>query len=127
LGSRLLKLALDFDTLETRGMTTALAIDTLRGRAGWYDPKLLQALAELRGASAQQDVLEIELGAVRIGMVFAEDIKTATGVLLIARGQEVTERLVERVRNFSHLHAARQRVRVIIPPQAARAELKATA
>jgi len=47
--------------------------------------------------------------------ILAEDVKTQTGVLLVARGYEVTDRLLELVRNFPG-EAMRSRTwRVIVP------------
>jgi response regulator RpfG family c-di-GMP phosphodiesterase len=113
LGARLLKVVLDFDLLESQGLSRGEAIETLRGRSGWYDPHLLEVLAEFcaRGA-AERLILETELRAVRPGMVFVEDVVTPSGVLLIARGQEASERLMTRIHNLAHLEEARQRVRV---------------
>lgn len=115
LGARILKLVLDFDLLESQGLTRRVAVDTLRGREGLYDPELLDRLVEVCGlAEHQQKVLELELSAVRPGMTFAEDVQTTTGILLVARGQEVSDRLAERIHNFRHLVEAKQKVRVIV-------------
>lgn len=115
-GARLLKLVMDFDLLETRGLTRPVAIDALRENADWYDPDLLDALTVLYGIdSPQQKVIELELRAVRPGMIFVQDVVTTTGILLIARGQEATERLVERLHNYAHLIEAKQQIRVIVP------------
>ena len=115
-GSRLLKIVLDWDTLEAQGVAGQIALQTLRSRKGWYDPELLQVLAEVLGASAGEfEVREMPLRAVRRGMVFADDVATRTGVVLIARGQEVTASLLERVRNFSEKIGVREPVRLIVP------------
>lgn len=101
LGARILKIVLDFDMLEAQGLTASVALDTMRGRLGWYDPRLFDAFARLRGARGQQnEIREIPLRLVVTGMVFVEDVKTAAGVLLLPRGYEVTEGLVDRIRNF---------------------------
>jgi hypothetical protein len=52
-------------------------------------------------------------------MVFVEDIRTTTGILLIARGQEVTDRLAERIRNSLHMLQAKQKVHVVVPARPA--------
>jgi len=73
----------------------------MHSRHGWYDPALLAAFAELRGgASPDLQCEELPLGAVRPGMVFVEDVRTPAGLLLIARGQEVTVSLASRLRNL---------------------------
>jgi response regulator RpfG family c-di-GMP phosphodiesterase len=103
-GARALKIALDFDELLTRGFTAALALDTMRGRKGWYDPDLLQAFAELpavRGRGAT--MAELPLRSVEVGMVFMQDVKTTSGVTFIACGQEMTPSLRERVRNLPRI------------------------
>jgi len=121
LGSRILKIAIDFDRLEAEGLSTPAALDMMRNRPGLYDPKLLEAFATLRGTQAQRtEVRELPLETVEVGMVFAEDLQTPAGGLLVARGYEVTHSLVERIRTFSP-EVARQPIRIITkvtPPDA---------
>ena len=45
-------------------------------------------------------VLEIALAELRVGMTLADDVRSVRDELLLARGQHVTERLVERLRNL---------------------------
>lgn len=99
LGSRMLKIAHDFDLLEAQERSVEFALSTMRGRGGWYDPELLELFARLRGASeVRTQIKELRLRNLRAGMVFAEDIRSATeGVLLIARGQEASAKLIERL------------------------------
>ncbi len=99
-GACVLRLATDYDLLESQGLTTGAALDTLRGRK-LYDPGLLQAFAELRGAAVKQaEIRELPLRAIHEGMVLAEDVRTVAGVLLAPRGHEVTAGFVERARNY---------------------------
>jgi hypothetical protein len=44
LGAGVLKVALDFDTLQTAGDSKSKAIAQLKQRAGWYDPAVLASL-----------------------------------------------------------------------------------
>jgi response regulator RpfG family c-di-GMP phosphodiesterase len=112
-GSRVLKIAIDYDILEAQGLSSTVALDTMRGRNGVYDPKLLDRFAALRGNGAPKaEVKEMPMRFVKIGMVFVEDVRTPGGALLIARGYEVTKGLFERIRNFPN-DVKRQEVRVI--------------
>jgi response regulator RpfG family c-di-GMP phosphodiesterase len=116
-GARALRVVLDLDVLETRGMPPALALDTMRGREGWYDPAILAALARARGGAEKESksvVRELLIRDLRTGMLFAEDVRTVKGLLLIARGYEVTVSLTERIRNFSAEVGVREPIRVII-------------
>jgi response regulator RpfG family c-di-GMP phosphodiesterase len=113
-GARALKLALDYDLLESENNPIRQPFDILRSRVGWYDPVILEAFAELQGSSKQGlRVRELSLAEVTAGMLFAEDVKSSKGVLLISRGQEVTPGLLERVRNFSFEQGVREPLRMI--------------
>jgi response regulator RpfG family c-di-GMP phosphodiesterase len=124
-GALLLKIALDWDTLQAQEMNPGLALDTLRGRQGWYDPAVLQALAEEVGAEGDgAEIREILLRDARVGMVLMQDVTTRAGVLMIARGQEITEGLHERIHNFSDHLGIREPVRVALPVVGAKGAAK---
>lgn len=100
-GGAILKIAGDFDTLINQGASAPLALDTLQGRQGRYDPKLLMAFAAIRGPGGQsRQIKEIPILALQVGMVFAEDVRTKSGALLVTRGHEVTPGLIERIYNL---------------------------
>jgi response regulator RpfG family c-di-GMP phosphodiesterase len=100
--AQLLRAAGDFDILESQGSSVALAIDTMRGRSDRYEPRVVEALAELRAAqSAAVGIREVFLSTLCSGMVFVDDVKMQNGMLLVARGYEVTPGLLERVRNLA--------------------------
>lgn len=113
--ARILRVASDFDTLvECRGLKIDDAVRQLSSVRGVYDPKVLEALA---AASAffvgGLETSEMALSDVEVGMVFVSDVLSPAGVLLIARGQDLTGALRERVRNQWSAFADSLRVRVI--------------
>lgn len=98
IAARLLRLAADFDELDSQQNPLDVIFQTLDGRAGLYDPAALRALRMLRQVAASTIVVrEIPLSEARVGMVFATDVVAASGLLLVARGQEVTPALRERI------------------------------
>ena len=116
IGSRLLKIAIDYDILETRGLSRSDAIDTMRGRRGLYDTELLSLFAHHLGSQEKQAVVEeVSVSRLRPEMVFMEDVRTMGGALLIARGHEVTGSLIERIRNFSRNGGVKEPLRVLVP------------
>ena len=111
---QVLRIALAYDLLEGRGATPQEAVDTLRGRGG-YEPTVLEALAAAkRLVDTVVEIREIAFRAVRVGMVFAEDVRTSAGTLMVARGYEVTEGFVARAATFQ-AGVVREPVRVIVP------------
>lgn len=116
IGARLLRIALDFDILESRGATPNFALDTMRGRTD-YDMNLLATFQELFGSVEQRPVVkELPASAIRIGMVLASDVHLQTGVVLVSRGFEVTESFLERLSNFPR-GMIREPIRVQMPPE----------
>lgn len=125
IGARILKLASDLDTLESQGTARAAALETLRARRGWYDPRLLAVLGEAPDPGwtvmltpAARPVLELELRAVKEGMILEEDVRTPGGRVLISRGEKVTYEAIKRVKTTLDFSTLRQMVRVCAPPAA---------
>lgn len=115
-GAEILKVAVDFDALDSAGgPSSELALETLRGRVGHYDKEVLEALASHRGAKPHSDVRELPTNQLRPGMILAEDVKLRSGALLCARGYEISERFLERTRNFSSDILYKPLWRVIVP------------
>lgn len=87
LGARLLKIALDHDLLEARGLDTETLIATLRGRTGWHNPAVLDAWCELYAPDAELEAIqEVRLVDLRIGMVFETDVRARAAACCSSRG-----------------------------------------
>jgi hypothetical protein len=100
LGARLLRAVLDFDRLCSRGFPTQEAVARLRARTGWYDPDVLSDLVAAVGAEGHRVVRELRFQDVELGMAFVDDVRAGDGTLLVARGQEVTHNLLERIQDY---------------------------
>lgn len=117
-GARALKIVLDFDVLESQGVSARQAFELLFSRTGWYDPAILKAMTDARGDETPGvKMKELALREVCAGMEFAEDVKTTRGLLLIARGQKITPGLIERIMNFPPSLGVQEPVRVIVRDQ----------
>jgi response regulator RpfG family c-di-GMP phosphodiesterase len=112
-GAQLLRVAADFDILEAQGHSPARALNLLRARLGCYAADVLEALEAVRGVEVEsEDVREVPLSTLKVGMVLAEDVKTDSGILLVARGYQVTAGFVERALNLRG--SLKRSVRVIV-------------
>lgn len=99
--ARILSLVIDYDDLVSKGDSPETAVQILLGRGERYGKQLTKDFAtHLGSSSGHTQVVEIQLRHVRPGMTILQDVRTELGTLLIARGFEVTERFVERTRNF---------------------------
>jgi hypothetical protein len=86
----------------------------MRGRAGCYDRVILERLAQIHKSTQEFEVRELPVRLLSPGMVLAQDVHTRQGSLIVARGQEVTPSLIERLRNFSSRIGGQEPIRVVI-------------
>jgi len=114
LGARILKVALDYDTLETIGHNSLDAIQVLENSKGWYDPDVLIALKEVIALQIKYEEQMIMIKDLRERMIFDQDVRTANGLLLIARGLEVSFPMIERLKIFVRNSSIQEPLRVLV-------------
>ena len=115
LGARILKVVLDFDTLESKGLSKVDALKELGRHLGWYDPAVLKAFEAVLGVSKRYRVKDEPVSRLKPQMILGEDVKTINGQLLISRGQEVTLALKERLMSFADAAGVKEPIRVFVP------------
>jgi response regulator RpfG family c-di-GMP phosphodiesterase len=114
LGARILKVVLDFDSLEVAGNLREKALDQLKQRSAWYDPSVVAALEAVIGLEASYQVRIVAVKELKENMILAEDVKTLKGLLLISKGQEVSRTLMERLNKFVFSAGIQEPIRVIV-------------
>lgn len=101
LGARILKLALDYDRLETLQVEAVSRMRTLQSQSARYDPEVLHALAEVLSADdVRTRPREIAVSELAAGMILAGDIATTQGQLLLSRGLEISREALLRLGHF---------------------------
>lgn len=125
MGSRVLKVALDFDTLVSSGYRSELALAEMNDRPGRYDPQVLAALSETLMITDRQVVRRMKVCDLGEGLVLADDIRTVGGTLVCAKGQEVTRAMRLRLRNFLANIGIQACVRVFMPLETAETLIEA--
>lgn len=114
LGARILKVALDYDSLQISGKNPKEAFSELTSRNGIYDPRVLKAFEMALGIEVKYELKSLRIGELREGMIFAEDVTSVEGRLLVAKGQDVTLPLVEKLKNFSRIGPVNEPIRVLM-------------
>lgn len=126
-GVQMLRVALDFDALETSGLPPVMAMVKLRECSAKYDDDVLSALFQLCGNDrAGLEVIQIPTETLRVGLVLAEDLVLETGSMLVARGYTVTAGFIERLRNFRP-GTVKEHVLVFLPKDLEKDKVKARA
>lgn len=115
LGARILLLTLDYDMRLARGEDGSTAIKMILAKESRYGRSLIEKFAACVGAAAgTREILKIPLHMVQPGMTIMQDVRTHLGTLLIARGFEVSQPFLERLRNLGATILAEQ-VSVLAP------------
>lgn len=100
LGSRILKVVNDFDTLSIKKKSTQEILLDMKNRKYWYDPVILNALTILYIEINQYNHWLVSVKKLKSGMIIAEKVINKFGQLLVEQGQEVTEQLILRLKNY---------------------------
>lgn len=119
LGSRILKVALDFDRLTSAGNAPDIALAILNDRAGWYDPAIVTALRAALAIEQLHVVRRVRVHELVDGLTLAEDVRSIHGTLLCARGQEVTPSMRARLRTYMANVGVQGPIKVFVPAEMA--------
>lgn len=101
LGATMLRVALALDRSITGGDSLEQAMSKLKQHPGTYPPELVKALADLEVERARMVVRAVTVRQLDAGMILDEDVWASSGLLLAAKGLEVTEPVLLRLRSFA--------------------------
>jgi hypothetical protein len=112
MGASIIRLALSTDYWMTRGKNMSEALLLVQARQGDAFPSALMIAArqQIQPSGRNLVVKEILLADVRAGMTFVAEVRSPHGLLLAARGQIVTQSILERVHRQWYQFASEQRV-----------------
>jgi CheY-like chemotaxis protein len=114
LGAKMIKVSVAFDNLRMRGVSDEEAVSRLRYRSE-FDRELIDALSDMGSSESQMELRKIPLSTLAIGMVLQQNIRNRAGVLVVAKGQEVTRPLLIKLEHFSRARLIDNEVFALIP------------
>jgi response regulator RpfG family c-di-GMP phosphodiesterase len=113
-GVHLLRAAIDFDRLITRDRSKEQALTQMRQRESDYDPKCLNALATFVPHEATMELRILKSAELRTAMIVDQDVRSKNGLLLLAKGQEVTPSVLGRLKAFASKTGILEPIRVLV-------------
>lgn len=114
LGTALLRAALEFDRRIRTGVDRDLALAQMRLQNP-HALRFLEALQDVEIEDVGSEVRLLRLNELRTTMIMNQDILNKYGVLLLAKGEELTLPLIARLRNFAEMSGISERVSVRLP------------
>jgi len=120
-GAEILRLALDFEKLISQGLSRTEAAHRLARQYKGFSPRVFEALVELDPNAEEREVRRCWVNELSSGMIVQQDIRSFAGVLVVAKGQEVTVPLILKLKNLCDRKAITGDVTVSLPKAAAAA------
>jgi response regulator RpfG family c-di-GMP phosphodiesterase len=118
LGAEILSVAIDFDQILMTRITRAEAIGRLKERKNKYNPRIVAALENVPVHTTPFVCQEIYVRQMTVGMILDEDLRAPSGMLLVARDQEISYPLLVRIRNFCQKVPMTHKIRVrVVRPE----------
>ena len=114
-GAKALKLAIAFDQLRMRGLPDRQALAELRLRQAEFGKDLLDAINDIPPETASLRIQKISVHRLAPGMILQQEVRSKTGLLLVANGQEVTYPLLARLENYVRSGAIEHELVVLGP------------
>jgi response regulator RpfG family c-di-GMP phosphodiesterase len=115
LGAEILRTAMDFDSLVSRGKSATQALGEMKSANNSYNPGILQTLREIQVAQVEMQSKVVNIRDLNESMILAEDICTKGGVLLAAKDQQVSLSVRKLLRNHVEQKTIQETVTVFIP------------
>lgn len=114
-GAKILKLAVAFDCLRMRGFSAEDAIAALRDRRDEFGPTLIDVLGGMKLEGAGIESRKVPMAKLTSGMILQQEIRSGSGILIVTKGQEVTDALRIKLDNFSRAGSIDKEIMVLVP------------
>ncbi|HBE01061.1 MAG: hypothetical protein A2096_06700 [Spirochaetes bacterium GWF1_41_5] len=114
MGSRLLRLAMDYDGISRQNTETEKIMESMKSRTGAYDPRLLAALEDIIVSESRKEIKSLNINQLEPGMILAQDLVTKAGSKTASRWQEISGNLLQRIQNIAGTAGIPEPVKVII-------------
>lgn len=118
-GALALTAALAFDELVVRGHSPESAAGVMSRDDGRFEPRALQVLQGAKLPGQERVVRRLNVKELHVGMVIDEDVYASSGTLIVARGNEISASMLERLCNAASSGAISPSVQVMASPPAA--------
>jgi response regulator RpfG family c-di-GMP phosphodiesterase len=114
MGVHLMRAAIEFDQLITRDRSKEEALAQMHQRESDYDPACLKALETFVPHEATMELRVLKSAELRTAMVVDQDVRSKNGLLLLAKGQEVTPSVLGRLKAFGSKTGIVEPIRVLV-------------
>ena len=121
-GAQMLLIASRVDETVSRGGTLQTAVQYMTARPTVYQPALVAAITSVEVQTPVMQTRAVAIDDLRTGMTVNEDLCAQSGLLIVAKGQVVSEALIARLQNFRRTAGLKQWVSVLAQASVSKTE-----
>lgn len=112
IGSRIINMVKKYDLMICNDSPLAEIIATLRENEVKYGPQLLDVFESIISKEVDQSEVTLEISALKTGMVVDQNVLTNDNLLLINKGQELTDASILRLINYGKSCGVKEPIKV---------------
>jgi len=101
LGAQILHASLAFDFYLRKNYSRVEAALALKRRFEYIDSRILDALVELEPETADESASSVPIAGLNAGLILDQEVRTSAGLLVAAKGQEITAPLLVKLKTFA--------------------------
>ncbi len=113
LGGHILKVAIAYDQLLHNGKDHDQAVAVLKESPRDYDPGIVESLDAVGGGKQEIQILSLAVSELKPGMIIDQDVSSPSGMLYVAKGQEVSSTLYYRLLGLEESGMLTGKLRVV--------------
>lgn len=101
IGAQILKVAIDHDLLQFKGLSHTAAVGELGKTPHLYNPNVLDALKSIKIIEDQDRIVSLLIKDITVGMVAENNIMAQNGIMIAPKGQKITWPVLQGIQNFA--------------------------
>ena len=114
-GSQILHSVIEYDMSIVHGGSGQGAIERMKKDPLIYHPDIVATLTDMVISRDEMEVKSLRIGELTADMIIDEDICSLNGLLLMAKGQEITFPALERLRKFAVMNQVKEPILTLVP------------
>ncbi len=115
LGAKILKLAIEFDSMRMLSFSAAQAVEKFLTKYKDLPREAIEALKTLGPVPTEMELRKISTSKLAVGMYLDQEIRNKQGMLLVPKGQEITQPILMRIANHWRTGTIENEIMALVP------------
>ena len=114
-GGAILRVAVEFDNLRARGLSTSEVMVRLRSRDAEFPRRYVDALQHVVPDQERLETRKLPVSKLAVGMLLQQEVRNLQGMLMVAKDQPITEALIIKLESYASAGLIEKELLVLAP------------